>query len=66
MAMQISPANFLIAAQQGTRAAPAAKAGEKPRFEPLAFKQAGPAPQIASPAPVAAVAPPGSQIDIRV
>lgn len=64
--MQISPANLLIAAQQGARAAPAAKAGEKTRFEPLDFKQADRTPQIASPTPAAAVAPPGSQIDIRV
>ena len=75
--MQISAANLLIASQQAAKAAPrsdgvfaAAMAKEKPGFEPLAFKQletqAQPAPQAKPLASLAASAPMGSQIDIRV
>ena len=76
--MQISAANLLIASQQGAKAAPAAPtdgafaaalAKEKPAFEPLTFKQAEaqPMPQAAKPAASqSAMAPLGSQVDIRV
>jgi hypothetical protein len=60
--MQISPTNFLLAAQQNAKAAPQAKASAA--FEPLDFKQTA-APVKETPAydPKARL---GSQIDIRV
>ena len=76
--MQISAANLLVASQQAAKAAPAAPsdgafaatlAKEKPGFEPLTFKQAEAQPpsQAAKPAaPQTALAPLGSQVDIRV
>lgn len=60
--MQISPTNFLVAAQQIAKAAPQAKASAA--FEPLDFKQATPAAR-ETPA-YDPKARPGSQIDIRV
>ena len=67
--MQISAANLLVASQQGAKAAPATLAKDKPGFEPLTFKQAEaqPASQAAKPAASqSAMAPLGSQVDIRV
>jgi hypothetical protein len=60
--MQISAANFLIAAQQAVKAAPQVHAA-KPTFEPLEFKQtAAPVRTASQDAP----ARPGAQLDIKV